>query len=129
MPGTDYNLVTSGKTEAVTVNTANHGGIGPWTVRNTMLAWGTDFKRTAVVRTPAANVDVTPTILHLLGIALTSAMQGRPLLEALANGPDEEQVPMETRTLRVENGAYGAVLQVTEVAGRRYIDKGWRPTR
>jgi len=48
------------------------------------------------------------------------------LVEALAGGPDEEQVPMDVRTLRVSNGAYSAVLQVSEVDGRRYIDKGWR---
>ncbi len=129
MPGTDYNQVTSGKTEAVTVDTANHGGIGPWTVRNTMLAWGPDFKRGAVVRTPAANVDVAPTIAHLLGMRQALAgMDGRPLLEALAGGPDEEQVAMETRTFEVSNGTYRAALQMSETAGRRYVDKAWRIT-
>jgi hypothetical protein len=53
-------------------------------------------------------------------------MDGRPLLEALVSGPDEEQMPMETRTLQVANGAYRAALQVSEVMGKRYIDKGWR---
>jgi hypothetical protein len=33
---------------------------------------------------------------------------------------------METRTLQVANGAYRAALQVSEVMGKRYIDKGWR---
>jgi predicted AlkP superfamily pyrophosphatase or phosphodiesterase len=127
VPGTDYNIVASGVTAAVSVDTANHGGIGPWTVRNTMLAWGPDFKRGTIVRTPASNVDVAPTILHLLGLTrAAAAMQGRPLLEALAGGPDEEQVPMETRTLQTSRGDYRAVLQVSEVAGRRYVDKGWR---
>jgi predicted AlkP superfamily pyrophosphatase or phosphodiesterase len=127
VPGTEYNVVASGKTAAVTTDTANHGGIGTWTVRNTMIAWGPDFKRGAVVRTPVANVDVAPTILHLLGMRQGLAeMQGRPLLEALAEGPDEEQVPMETRTLQVTSGSYRAVLQTSEVAGRRYVDKGWR---
>ena len=127
VPGTDYNFVTRGKTEAVAVDTANHGGIGPWTVTNTMLAWGPDFKRGVVVRTPAANVDVAPTVLHLLGQnAAAAAMDGRPLLEALAGGPDEEQVAMEVRTVRVGSGAYSAVLQTSEAAGKRYIDKAWR---
>jgi hypothetical protein len=70
---------------------------------------------------------VAPTIMHLLGMRqAAAAMQGRPLLEALADGPDEEQVPMETRTLQVRNGAYRASLQTSEAAGRRYVDKGWR---
>ena len=52
-------------------------------------------------------------------------MQGRALVEALADGPDDGQIPMDTRTLQVTNGAYQALLQVTEIVGRRYVDKGW----
>jgi arylsulfatase A-like enzyme len=127
VPGTDYNIVSSGAGGPVSGDTANHGGIGPWTVRNTMLAWGPDFKRGAIVRAPASNVDVAPTILHLLGLGpAAAAMQGRALLEALVNGPDEEQLPVETRSLQVSRGDYRAVLQVSEVAGKRYVDKGWR---
>jgi arylsulfatase A-like enzyme len=125
--GTESNIVTSGPSGPVTVETANHGGIGPWTVRNTMLAWGPDFRRGITVRTPAANVDVAPTILHLLGdTRAESTMQGRALLEALVDGPDPEQVVVETHALRVERGAYRAVLQISEMGGRRYVDKGWR---
>ena len=105
---------------------AGHGGIGPWTVRNTMLAWGPGFKRGAVVRTPTSNVDVAPTLLHLLGQPAIAGMDGRVLSEALANGPDEEQVRAETRTWRVQNGSYSAILQTSETGGKRYIDKGWR---
>ena len=128
VPGTEYNLVGgSGKTGPVDSGEANHGGIGPWTVRNTMLASGPDFKRAATVRTPTSNVDVTPTLLHLLGMTRELAeMDGRPLLEALVKGPDQEQVPMETRSLRVRSGGYSAVLQASEVNGKRYIDKAWR---
>jgi arylsulfatase A-like enzyme len=109
------------------VNTANHGSISPWTVRNTMLAWGPDFKRGATLHTPTSNVDVTPTLLYLLGHAdVVATLQGRPMLEALAGGPDEEQVVMETDSLRVRNGDYEAVLQISDVEGKRYLDKGWR---
>ncbi|HEY0337474.1 MAG TPA: alkaline phosphatase family protein [Burkholderiales bacterium] len=126
--GTDYNQ-TSGTSKTGPVDTASggHGGIGPWTIRNTMLAWGPNFKRATVIRTPSANVDVTPTVLHMLNLTAASPdMDGRPLREALARGPDEEQVTLDTRTLRVRNGPYRAVLQVSEVEGKRYIDKGWR---
>lgn len=125
--GMDYNIVAKGATMAVRVDTANHGGIGPFTVTNTMLAWGPDYKRGIVDRAPAANVDVAPTILYLLGLQqAASEMQGRALTEAMVGGPDEEQVPVETHALRVSNGAYRAVLQASEVDGRRYIDKAWR---
>jgi hypothetical protein len=33
---------------------------------------------------------------------------------------------METRALRVKSGSYNAVLQVSEVGGKRYVDKAWR---
>lgn len=128
MRGADTAQTTgSNLTGPVDTPAAGHGGIGPWTVRNTMIAWGPDFKRAAVIRTPTANVDVAPTLLQLLGGSKDiAAMDGRPLHEALASGPDEEQVPVETRALRVRHGAYGAVLQVTETGGKRYIDKAWR---
>jgi arylsulfatase A-like enzyme len=127
VPGTEGNIVSSGATGPVQVETANHGGIGPWTVHNTMLAWGPDFKRGAVVRAPASNVDVAPTILHLLGRdEAANAMQGRVLLEALVGGPDEDQVPVEMRSFEVENGPYRAVLQASRVEGRIYVDKAWR---
>ncbi len=128
VPGTEYNLVGgAGQTGPTDAGEANHGGIGPWTVRNTMLANGPSFKRGAVIRTPTSNVDVTPTLLHLLGLdADLLQMDGRPLREALATGPDSEQLAMETRSLRVRNGAYSAVLQVSEVDGKSYVDKAWR---
>jgi arylsulfatase A-like enzyme len=90
-----------------------------------MFAWGPDFKRGVLLRTPTSNVDVTPTLLHLLGHPV-AGMQGRPILEALASGPDEETVAVQVRSLQVRSGDYAAVLQTSEVAGKRYIDKGWR---
>ncbi len=126
--GTETSMVSGSRATGAYEGTgAGHGGIGPWTVRNTMLAWGPAFKRGATVRTPTSNVDVTPTLLYLLGQRdATAGMDGRVILEALANGPDEEQVAAETRVWRVQNGNYSAVLQTSETGGNRYIDKGWR---
>ena len=105
---------------------SNHGSMSPWTVRNTMLAWGPDFKRGATLRTPSANVDIAPTLLHLVGARSPAAFDGRVLHEALAGGPDEEKLLVSTRTLRVEEGAYRAAIQITETDGKRYVDKSWR---
>jgi arylsulfatase A-like enzyme len=83
----------------------NHGSMSPWTVHNTFLAWGVDFKRAAVVRTPVSNVDITPTPLALMGLDRESdrnpgrpAFDGRALTEAFAGGPDPEQVATTTTT-------------------------------
>jgi arylsulfatase A-like enzyme len=120
VPGTDVG-------DAASRVTSDHGSLSPWTIRNTLLAWGPAFKRGAIVRAPAGNVDVAPTILALHGID-AAGLDGRVLREALADGPDEEQVPTETRVHTTEAGAgrYRAHLQVSEVDGRRYVDKGWR---
>jgi predicted AlkP superfamily pyrophosphatase or phosphodiesterase len=128
VPGTEYNLV-GGKTASGSIDSeaGNHGGIGPWTIRNTMLANGPDFKKGALIRTPTSNVDVTPTLLRLLGLDVADApLDGRAMTEAFANGPDQEQVTMEVRTLRVQHGNYHAVLQESETGGKRYLDKAWR---
>jgi hypothetical protein len=107
--------------------TSDHGSLSPWTIGNTLLAAGPAFKRGVVSRVPAGNVDVTPTILALHGLP-GDGVDGRVLREALVDGPDEEQVPVETRvhTAEAGGGLYRAVVQTSEVEGRRYVDKGWR---
>ena len=124
IPGTDVG-------DASSQVTSDHGSMSPWNVRNTFVAWGPAFKSGVTVRTPAGNVDVTPTVLHILGLVSDDAgLDGRVLHEALTNGPDEEQVIVETRahTVVTTDASYRAVVQTSEVAGRRYVDKGWRIT-
>lgn len=113
------------------ITDAGHGGLGPWTVRNTFIAWGVDFKRATVLNTPASNVDIAPTLLALMNLERegdAASFDGRALREAFAGGPDGEQLPLQVRTHIVEtdDGGYRAALQVTELGRQRYIDKGWR---
>jgi predicted AlkP superfamily pyrophosphatase or phosphodiesterase len=128
VPGTDYTYMNPrGRTGPVTGARASHGGLSPWTIRNTMIASGPDFKRGAVITTPVSNVDIAPTLLHLLGLGdAAKDMDGRVMVEALAGGPDAGQIVSTTRVLRMKNGDYGAALQITELGSNRYIDKGWR---
>jgi arylsulfatase A-like enzyme len=122
VPGTDMANVTGGAAPLA----SDHGSMSPWNVGTTLVAWGVDFKKGATVRAPAGNVDVTPTILTLLGITERDGIDGRVLVEALDGGPDEEQVTVNTRVHTVETGTYRAALQISEVEGRRYVDKSWR---
>ncbi len=110
---------------------AGHGSLSPWTIRNTFIAWGVDFKRATTLNTPASNVDIAPTLLALMNLERAgdaSSFDGRVLSEALANGADGEQVPVQVRTHFVEtgDGRYRAALQVTELGRQVYVDKGWR---
>ena len=129
MQGTDY--VVASATGPLTGTAGNHGSMSPWTVRNTFFAWGADFKRGATVRTPSSNVDLAPTLLALMNLDEDVGLgrfDGRALREAFADGPDEEQVPIEVRTYFVEtaDGSYRATLQLTELDRQRYVDKSWR---
>ena len=121
VPGADRANVAAGGVPYA----SDHGSMSPWNVRNTLLAWGPDFKAGAKVRAPAGNVDVTPTILALLGLQAED-LDGRVLVEALRDGPDAEQVAVETLTHTVSAGDYRAALQISLIAGRRYVDKSWR---
>jgi len=119
--GADLANVAAGGTPYV----SDHGSMSPWNVRNTLLAWGSHFKVAVRVGTPAGNVDVTPTILALLGLD-SGGLDGRVLDEALADGPDPERVPVETVTHTTTVGDYRAAIQVSTARGRRYVDKSWR---
>jgi predicted AlkP superfamily pyrophosphatase or phosphodiesterase len=121
VPGSDLACVSGGK-----LYPSDHGSMSPWNVRNTLFAWGPSFKTRTTVGLPAGNADVTPTVLALLGIDGEDGLDGRVLREALAEGPDPEQVAAETRVHTVAAGAYRAAVQVSEVDGRRYVDKSWR---
>jgi arylsulfatase A-like enzyme len=121
VPGTDLACVSGG----ARLYASDHGSMSPWNVRNTLLAWGAGFRRGATVRVPAGKVDVAPTILALLGLD-ADGCDGRVLHEALADGPDPEQLAVTTRVHTVQSGSYRAALQLSEVDGRRYIDKSWR---
>jgi hypothetical protein len=130
VPGTDY-TDTRGATGPLEGNAGNHGSMSPWTVHNTFLAWGVDFKRGVSVHTPVSNVDVTPTLLALMGLDRDAGLprfDGRAITEALVDGPDEEQVATKTTTYftAAPDGAFRAAIQVSEVGGERYLDKSWR---
>jgi arylsulfatase A-like enzyme len=120
--GTDLACVSGG----ARLYASDHGGVGPWNIRNTLFAWGPHWKQGLTIAAPAGNVDVAPTILALLGLDGADSVDGRPLAEALAGGPDPEQLPVATHTHVVQAGAYRAALQLSTVAGRRYVDKAWR---
>ena len=117
----------TGSTGPLSGASSGHGGMSPWLVRNTLILWGPDFKRGISVRTAAGNVDIAPTILFLKSVGGGEKLDGRVLAEAMRDGPDQEQLESETRVLKTGAGdRYRAAVQVTDVGGHRYIDKGWR---
>jgi arylsulfatase A-like enzyme len=126
VPGADFTAARA--TGPLTGEAGNHGSMSPWTVHNTFIAWGIDFKRGAVVRTPVSNVDITPTLAALMGLDGLPPFDGRAITEAFAGGPDEEQVATATTTYftATPDGAFRAAIEVSEAGGERYLDKSWR---
>jgi arylsulfatase A-like enzyme len=87
-----------------------HGTLSKFDMHNTLVAAGPHFRKGWVDELPSGNIDLAPTILHILAIAPPSAMDGRVLNEAL-----------------VEPGADTAQPQTHEIsATREFADCLWR---
>jgi arylsulfatase A-like enzyme len=104
-----------------------HASLSPFDLHNTLIAAGPDFRPGLASETPSGNVDVAPTILHLLGIKPPSTMDGRVLLEAL-NRDSMETPKTNTRELKTSagsaNGLWAQSLSISEVNGVRYLNEG-----
>ncbi len=105
-----------------------HATLSRYDQRNTLIAAGPDFRRGVVSEIPSGNIDVAPTILHLLHVANPGPMDGRILAEALAQTELAAPPPAETTRLEarraVPGGEWHQYLQVTRVGDATYFDEG-----
>ena len=103
---------------------AGHGTSSPYDIHNTLIAAGPDFREHAVSDVPTGNVDIAPTLLHLLGMAPAPTMTGRVIDEALRTGPPIASVRIdhEVRTVRTPDGSYELTAHISKAAGRSYFD-------
>ena len=100
---------------------AHHGNLSPHDIRSTLIGWGPSFRREARSEVPAGNLDVTPTLLHVLGVDGAS-LEGRILHELLAECPQSEpQVERWTERVVAEQGSYEASLAIARVDDHRYV--------
>ena len=100
-----------------------HGSLSPNDVHNTLIAAGPGIRVGFLDNLPTANVDVAPTILHLLGIAQTSRMDGRILQEALTVAPLPELVPV-TKIIEATTPTWRQYLTITTLGESTYLDEG-----
>ena len=106
------------------VGAGTHGGMSAHELRNTLIARGPSFRQSTVIDTPTGNIDVAPTILHILGLAGGDEMDGRVLHEALSGSDDSLDLERLTETNVAELRDYRQEVTVTTVAGSRYVDEG-----
>lgn len=125
VPGSQ--TINSSTTGRLTGGASGHGGLSPWVVRNTLIAWGTDFRSRARTDAPASLADLTPTIFAMLAThrGACDSGCGRILREALKSGP-ASAAKISRRVVRTQAGAYRASLQVSTVDGHDYVDLGSR---
>jgi hypothetical protein len=108
MPGIEFEGTSTA------ISHGMHGSFSPIDVHNTLLARGPDFAANFVDALPSGNVDVAPTIAHILGLSLPQA-DGRPLLEALGASKNAT-CSITPRTVNPQQPATG--LNVQSVIGK-----------
>lgn len=106
----------------IAVGGGDHGGLSAWEMRNTLIAHGPGFARGLIADAPCGIVDIAPTALHLLGLPVPAAWQGRVLAEAFAGGAAVGGLGDE------EIGAGDQVLCLERAAGVRYPTWARRPS-
>jgi hypothetical protein len=76
----------------------------------------------------SGNVDIFPTVLHILGLKPAGPVDGRVLTEALASGAGPGHLAVSTllhqASARIGGSEYRQEVQVTQVEGTMYVDHG-----
>ena len=106
-----------------------HATLSRFDMHNTLIAAGPDFRRGQTDDLPTGNVDLAPTILHILGIKAPQEMDGRVLSEAMVGG---DQIPAtgktETKTIEAKKdlpaGSWRQSLRISRVGTTIYLDEG-----
>ena len=102
---------------------AGHGTSSRFDIHNTLIAVGPDFREHTRSSVPTSNVDIAPTILKLLGLPQLPSMAGRPIDEALRNGPLPASVSVTKRQVQsTKANGYQVSAQVSTVSGHDYLD-------
>jgi len=106
-----------------------HATLSPFDMHNTLIAAGPDFHRGQTDELPTGNVDLAPTILHILGIKASQQMDGRVLFEAMT-GTSQASTGKATETKTLEarkefpEGTWRQSLRVSRVGSTIYLDEG-----
>ena len=105
----------------------SHASLSEFDVHNTLIAAGPDFRRGAVDDLPSGNVDLAPTILHLLGLVSPARFDGRVLFEAMSQA-SSLSLRATTETIEAARhlpaGEWRQHLRVSHFGDATYIDEG-----
>jgi len=104
-----------------------HGTPSPSDIHNTLVGAGPDIRVGYRNEFPTGNIDVAPTLLHLLGLSAQGKCDGRILTEALAGTELPTAKPASQRheaTQKLPDGrTWTQYLQTTIFADKTYLDE------
>jgi arylsulfatase A-like enzyme len=105
----------------------HHASMSYFDMHNTLIAAGPDFRVGVQSKLPSGNVDLAPTILHILGENPSQDLDGRILSEALkdsaAEQPDAESTTLDARAKR-PGFVWHQYVRVSKVGKTSYFDEG-----
>jgi arylsulfatase A-like enzyme len=109
-----------------------HGGLSPFELHNFLALSGSAFGQGKTITLPAGNIDITPTVLDLLGLEAPAGIDGRVLREAFRNGSTDAAMPAASEHTYSSTNSTGPIthLSVTQVSlpqagATRYFNKAW----
>jgi arylsulfatase A-like enzyme len=101
-----------------------HATLGRFDMHNMLIANGPDFANGLTSELASGNVDLTPTILSILGIERPAKMDGRILTEAMK----KHNAKFETQTIEASKkfprGTWQQHLTTSKVGTTVYLDEG-----
>ena len=110
------------------VGQGTHGAMSKHELRNVLFARGPSFKQAFESNVPSGNIDLAPTILHILGLNPSKSMSGRVLNESLAFNSDLEDKNWETELYNAEKDlgdlVYRQQIKINRVDETTYLDYG-----
>ena len=104
----------------------SHATLSEFDVHNTLIASGPHFRRGMVNELPSGNIDIAPTVLHLLELKPTERMDGRVLSEAMTANFPPPRAGTETleAARKFSTGQWRQHLRISRVGETIYFDQG-----
>lgn len=104
----------------------SHATLSEYDVHNTLVAAGADFRHGLTTNVPSGNVDIAPTVLHLLGLEPPQKLDGRVLVEAIDEKAERIEALSKTiqATRTLPTGEWQQHLRLSQVGDTIYIDEG-----
>lgn len=107
---------------------AGHGSFSPYEVHINLMASGPSFKKSFQSELPTANIDITPTVLHINNVPVPEVMDGRVAYELLtekapSSAPTKAKKEYVKTSVKLADGStYNLTLERTVLGKYKYND-------